>query len=287
MASAEFTRTCAATSRGAAASPEVVRLVIVRRRHGRLGRPQLLLPARPRPSWLGTSAPALPASALLPSSAGGASAGRARARATTSAALSAFCARGLRRSWAAALPELRLRRSAALPRSGARPSASCPVRQSLPARHLQRQRRRACRGGAGACDRQSAPLRLRRSAVRQSPRPASSAGSSSDSESASAAVLWRPRRPRGGCVRGRPGGGGGDGGPAARRSLARRSSRVFASLRPLPPRPRRRGAPRPLRDPLRSGWARGGAATGRGPELSTLIRAPSKLSSITTSIETP
>ena len=45
---------------------------------------------------------------------------------------------------------LRLRRSfdfrdrLALPRSGARPWASCPVRQSLPARHLQRQRRRAC-----------------------------------------------------------------------------------------------------------------------------------------------
>ena len=172
---------------------------------------QLLLPARPSPSWLGTSAPALPAWRLLRSPAGSASAGSGLGRGDDLGRLVR-----LLRSRPAGF-RLRLRRSfdfrnrwLVLDRALDHGRA-VRLDESLRARHLQRQRRCACPGGAGACDRQSEPLRLR-AAVRQSPLPCPPPAPRRIQNRLRPRPL-EPLRPRGGRVRVRPGACGDDGGP--------------------------------------------------------------------------
>ena len=162
-------------------------------------------------------------------------------------------------SWGLRLRPARPRRSAALRRAAARPSASCR------ARSLPRPRRALAAFGAAttAATATAAPARARRLAfVALGPFGLGDFGSrpSSEARAASRSTLGqRLRRPRhGGCGRARRAGGGDGGERHPRRAVRRLAAPAHAararSLRdplPLPPSRRRRYPRLPPRTPAR------------------------------------
>ena len=174
-------------------------------------------------------------------------------------------------------------RSAALRRSAARPSASCPARRRP--RRLRQPHRRGHGGDGDGVRLRAVPRRRLVPALQRLALPRLRA---------QALRSRRSRRPRGdrhprGVHARDPRACGDDAcGPGARPPTRPRAARlllVFLALGFIV-RFELFEIRRRLRRSMTGAGCRG-TATGRGPELSTVIRAPSKLSSISTSIMTP